>query len=70
MTKLQKQQILDWYEIVPFSCLKTAIRFYEQGNESGAGMLLISEQDKLRTKPELVELLKESFPTYKELLNR
>jgi hypothetical protein len=65
MTPAHKKQILQWYETIPYSCLKSAIRFYEQGNEVGAGQLLASEHDKLRTQPELVELLKAAFPTYK-----
>ena len=70
MTAKQKEQILQWYNEIPYNCLKSAIRFYEQGDEVGASKLLVSEQDKLRVKPELVELLKESFPSYKKQIDK
>lgn len=62
-----EQYILDWYQKnIPYSCLKTAISFYKQGDEIGASKLLWSEQDKLRNHPELVEALCLVFPTYKK----
>jgi len=71
MTKDQEKQILDWYSnVIQYNCLRAAIRFFKQGQEQGASKLLYSEQDKLRIHPELVELLKESFPTYRELVEK
>ena len=62
-----EQYILDWYEKnIPYSCLKTSIMFYKQGDENGASKLLWSEQDKLRSHPELIEVLCRVFPTYKK----
>lgn len=68
MTKLQEQSILQWYETIPLTCLKIAVRLHSQGQEERASQLLISEQDKLRVYPELEELLKTAFPTYKNYL--
>lgn len=70
LTSELENKILAWHENeIQYGCLKMAIKFYHEDGEASASNLLWSEQDKLRQHPDLMELLKKAFPSYRNKLD-